>query len=93
MALTTCPECSKEVSTDAARCPHCGKKLKTGMLVKLLLSALAFIVLLMGIEALTPKYKTDAMDARRVCERDFIPGGLAAQADCDKMYRDAMAGR
>jgi hypothetical protein len=24
MALTTCPECKREVSTEAASCPHCG---------------------------------------------------------------------
>lgn len=28
MALTKCPECSKEVSTQAAACPHCGCPLK-----------------------------------------------------------------
>lgn len=26
MALTKCKECSKEISTEAERCPHCGAK-------------------------------------------------------------------
>ncbi len=28
MAITTCPECSKEISTEAISCIHCGKPLK-----------------------------------------------------------------
>ncbi len=28
MALTKCPECSKEISDQAKNCPNCGKKLK-----------------------------------------------------------------
>ena len=27
MALTTCPECNKEISTEAVSCIHCGKPL------------------------------------------------------------------
>lgn len=29
MALTTCPDCEKQVSTKAPACPHCGASLKT----------------------------------------------------------------
>lgn len=28
MALIKCPECQKDVSTEAKVCPHCGKKIK-----------------------------------------------------------------
>lgn len=28
MALITCPECGKEISSDAQNCPHCGKPLQ-----------------------------------------------------------------
>ena len=28
MAMTKCPECSKEVSSEAKTCPHCGYPLK-----------------------------------------------------------------
>ncbi len=27
MAMTKCPECRRDVSSDAAACPHCGKPL------------------------------------------------------------------
>lgn len=28
MALTTCPDCAREVSTDAASCPGCGRPMR-----------------------------------------------------------------
>lgn len=31
MALTQCPECGQQVSTEAPSCPHCGKQLLSGM--------------------------------------------------------------
>ena len=31
MALIKCKECTKEISSDAKECPHCGKKVKKGM--------------------------------------------------------------
>ena len=31
MALIKCPECNKEVSTNAETCPHCGNPLKKQM--------------------------------------------------------------
>jgi uncharacterized membrane protein YdbT with pleckstrin-like domain len=31
MALTKCPECGQQVSTEAVSCPHCGKQLLTGI--------------------------------------------------------------
>src|SRR5204862_331961 len=30
MALVSCPECGKQVSSDAPSCPHCGKVLSGG---------------------------------------------------------------
>jgi ribosomal protein L37AE/L43A len=49
MALRTCPECHKEVSTDATVCPHCGKPLKGKLVSKplgclLQLSAIPLII-------------------------------------------------
>lgn len=34
MALTDCPECKKQISTQATACPHCGADVKTYMWVK-----------------------------------------------------------
>ncbi len=46
MSMTTCKECGKEVSTKAAKCPHCGTKLKTGLMKKVLLGVGGFFVFL-----------------------------------------------
>ena len=40
MPMIQCKECSKEISSDARVCPHCGKKLRMGAIAK------AFLVLL-----------------------------------------------
>lgn len=34
--IKECPACTKDVAKSAKICPHCGKKLKTGLFVKLL---------------------------------------------------------
>jgi hypothetical protein len=44
MALTTCPECEKEMSSEAKRCPHCGYKIKTGKGCLVVLIVLAIVV-------------------------------------------------
>lgn len=93
MALSTCPECRKEISSDATRCPHCGKKLKMGTLAKLLLAALALFVLFMGYGMSIPENVAKANAVRRTCEQDFMPKGVATQYDCDRAYDAAKAGR
>jgi len=37
MAMKTCKECGKEISSKAKKCPHCGAKQKGGLLKKLLI--------------------------------------------------------
>lgn len=44
MALTPCPECEKQISTDAKTCPHCGKKAPNRKSVTCLGVLIAFIV-------------------------------------------------
>lgn len=31
MALTTCPDCGRQVSTSAEKCPNCGRPIFTGI--------------------------------------------------------------
>lgn len=31
MALITCPDCSKEISSSADSCPHCGRPMSTSI--------------------------------------------------------------
>ncbi len=51
MALIKCPECNREVSSDAKTCPHCGKDLSKSkksalflLIFFLLLGALGYCV-------------------------------------------------
>lgn len=45
MAMTTCKECGKEISSKAKQCPHCGAKRKGSFLKKLLIGVAGLIVL------------------------------------------------
>jgi hypothetical protein len=44
MALIHCKECGKEVSSKADKCPHCGVRLKSGCLMKLLYIVIGIII-------------------------------------------------
>ena len=57
MALTTCPDCKSEVSTEAAACPKCGHVLRKPMsfsrvvgLVLLVLLVIAYFVVIRDYE-------------------------------------------
>ena len=41
--IVNCKTCQKEVSSDAKVCPHCGQKLKMGLMKKLLLGVAGLI--------------------------------------------------
>ena len=61
-----------------------------GLLGKTLLTALGLFVLFIGFGMSIPEYKSKANAARRVCEKGFIPKGLATQYACDQAYSEAM---
>ena len=42
-ALQSCPACRKDVAKSASSCPHCGKKLKTGLFLKLVIGVAVLI--------------------------------------------------
>jgi len=46
MAMKPCKECGQEVSSSAKKCPHCGAKLKGGILKKLLIGAGGVIIII-----------------------------------------------
>ena len=50
--LTKCKSCEKDVAKSARQCPHCGQKLKGGMLKKIVLWALAIFIALAVLGAL-----------------------------------------
>ena len=91
--MVRCGECEKEVSSDAVRCPHCGKKLKMGFFGKAVLSVVAVVGLFIAWGATIPENEAKANSVRRLCEREMMPKGAATQYDCDKAYDNAKAGR
>jgi hypothetical protein len=52
MALIKCKECGKEVSSEAKKCPHCGKKLKTSSLGKGILYVFLILIGLIVLGAI-----------------------------------------
>lgn len=93
MALVNCAECGKEVSDGAARCPHCGKKLRMGLFAKVAIGVgVAFgALVLYGLSI--PENVKKANAARRVCETELIPRGAATAYDCEREYDRVRAGR
>lgn len=93
MALVQCKECKGEVSSSAKTCPHCGKKLKMGWFAKLLIGVVALVAAFLIFGAMIPENEAKANRARRVCETEMIPKGLATQYSCDQMYDKIRSGR
>ncbi len=63
MAMTTCKECGKEISSSAHVCPHCGKKRAHWSLMKIVgLSFLAIVVLGIVLSAI---YGTNSGNSAR----------------------------
>ena len=89
MALVSCKECGKEVSDGAAVCPHCGKKLRMGLLAKIAIGVAALFgaVVLYGLTI--PEDQKRANAARRFCETELMPRGAATRVDCDVAYDKA----
>ncbi len=69
MALIKCHECGKEVSTEAAKCPNCGAKVKkpTSLATKLLLGVLGLgvVAAMLGGEPSTPAATQTATPAEK----------------------------
>lgn len=66
MALIKCKECKKEISSKAKKCPHCGVKIGTSLLVKVILGL--FLLMVLGNLA-----KTNSSDAPVVSSSKPVP--------------------
>jgi len=76
MALITCPECRAQVSSDALKCPSCGKRLRRSLLFKLVLgvfSAAALFVLWASIRSSDPAVQDEITSGTAIdeCWRKF----------------------
>ena len=97
MALVRCKECEKEVSDSATKCPHCGARLKKSIVVILLkislcvLGAVVLLAIYVGIT--TPKYESDALAVREVCEKYIANNNRASLAwqECREIYNDSIS--
>jgi hypothetical protein len=90
MALVRCKDCGKEISTSANSCPNCGAKpIKKKTVLWVALSIPLFLIVAITIYSLlTPQYKKDALEKRRVCEK-IAPPHL--QFECDRIYQNDIA--
>lgn len=96
MAMTSCKECSKEVSSTAMTCPHCGHKLRMGWFGKTLLWAGGLFggFLLFGALQPSDPAKASARSAIELCwdqqSRKSIDPGTARYAAglCEQMESD-----
>ena len=74
MALTTCKECKKEVSTEAKTCPHCGVREPAVTEKSKLRSALVFAALVGGCVAIastTGRTPEERAAASAECRKDL----------------------
>ena len=78
MALTTCKECGKEISDTAFTCPQCGSKRRIGVLGRIGLGCLGFIVVLVELSIIAnvmrPK-PTDLLKPTRATKGDCLTCG------------------
>jgi hypothetical protein len=74
--IKPCKACGKEVSKSAATCPHCGQKLKMGLLAKLAIGLAGLIVvgmLLPKTESAVDKSADQAQSENVTSETDALP--------------------
>ena len=90
MALIKCKDCDKEISTTANACPNCGakpRKKKTVLWIVLSIPLLLIFAITI-YSLLTPQYKKDALEKRRICEK-IAPPHL--HFECDRIYQNEIA--
>ena len=73
MALTNCPECKKEISSSAKKCPHCGYQPKsTGCFTYILYISVLTIVLFIIINMFAPNSSgSTVIDDTRTYEQSW----------------------
>jgi hypothetical protein len=85
MALIACPECGKDVSTDATNCPSCGARTKPKGVKWWLWIPLGLVALFFAYGLSIPQYQHDAREMRKACT---AMGG--SQYDCDRIEADVI---
>lgn len=79
MALTTCRECGKQVSTDAKTCPHCGTSAPTKKKARGGIGKWLLIVFAIGLVAMVLPKKDKATTATAKPAVQAAPAPVANQ--------------
>ena len=91
MNLIKCPDCSKDVSKNAQKCPHCGAKLKMGGFSKSILVLFgigAVIVLIATISMLNqPPHVREANTNKAICDMNIGKVPSFTKESCEYMYQ------
>ncbi|WP_082091389.1 zinc-ribbon domain-containing protein [Paracidovorax citrulli] len=91
MNLIKCPDCNKEVSKNAQKCPHCGAKLKMVGFSKTILVVLGVcvvIVLMASVSVLTDSPTVrEANQNKAICEMNIGKMPTFTQEICDYNYQ------
>jgi len=80
MSIKACPECGKDVSTEAATCPHCGAKPNRRVLPAYLMAILGGLIVTALITGVANE--PGPTEAERACAmaREFVKERLKAPA-------------
>lgn len=99
MALINCPECKKEISDTARKCPHCGYAVKSVVkdistnkktILKMTIAAIAVIVLVLAIDIFSrPNIKMDDFDIENSEIGTLLFLGIPTETEGDEWkYKD-----
>jgi len=72
MALIQCPECKKDISTDAKKCPNCGKRVKHGALFWISMAFIGLFILFV-IEFRLSQVKTAPQTVKKISKVKAAP--------------------
>ena len=91
MNLVKCPDCSKEVSKNAQKCPHCGAKLKMGGFSKTIIIVFGVcvaIVLIASVSVLTdPPHVREAKTNKAICDMNIGKSPIFTKEICEYNYQ------
>lgn len=83
MALISCPNCGTNISVEAKKCPHCGKKLKKNKFVIPVIIVVVLIVVCVGVIFGWKQYQKVQEEKRQEKIENLLTQIDEAYAKCD----------
>ena len=91
MNLVKCPDCSKEVSKNAQKCPHCGAKLKMGGFSKTIIIIIGIFVAIVLIALVNisnkPPHIREADLNKSICDMNIGKSPVFTKEICEYNYQ------